>query len=274
MNSEMSQVNFIIPERGCQADFSIYAVSAMRQEKILDCMWSDDYDCHIAAEYTFKRQEDSVLITLAQKVEKELTTFICKILSQSETYSGKCRCNLRENYEVKSEAQVITKDTSIASGEPETAPNDKTVIAIVIPIVILLSTIILTLIFRKRLFKWCTTGQKPPSSERCQECKDTHDSVGPHEVLLSIDECKISQEAEKATGTKETYTRWHKSVGCGYFSSIIPLIKSERSNHPSSQTGSPTKATSSDDHKTSYIDHSVIEVKAKDINLKKSRDCA
>lgn len=31
MNSEMSQVNFIIPERGCQADFSIYAVSAMRQ---------------------------------------------------------------------------------------------------------------------------------------------------------------------------------------------------------------------------------------------------
>ncbi|XP_025101203.1 uncharacterized protein LOC112568224 isoform X2 [Pomacea canaliculata] len=255
MNSEMSQVNFIIPERGCQADFSIYAVSAMRQEKILDCMWSDDYDCHIAAEYTFKRQEDSVLITLAQKVEKELTTFICKILSQSETYSGKCRCNLRENYEVKSEAQVITKDTSIASGEPETAPNDKTVIAIVIPIVILLSTIILTLIFRKRLFKWCTTGQKPPSSE-------------------SIDECKISQEAEKATGTKETYTRWHKSVGCGYFSSIIPLIKSERSNHPSSQTGSPTKATSSDDHKTSYIDHSVIEVKAKDINLKKSRDCA
>lgn len=58
-------------------------------------MWSDDYDCHIAAEYTFKQQEDSVLITSAQKVEKELTTFICKILSQSETYSGKCRCNLR-----------------------------------------------------------------------------------------------------------------------------------------------------------------------------------
>lgn len=65
-------------------------------------MWSDDYDCHIAAEYTFKRQEDSVLITLAQKVEKELTTFICKILSQSETYSGKCRCNLRgKNVNVK-----------------------------------------------------------------------------------------------------------------------------------------------------------------------------
>lgn len=32
--------------------------------------------------------------------------------------------------------------------------------------------------------------------------------------------------------------------------------------------------SSSDDHKTSYIDHSVIEVKAKDINLKKSRDYA
>lgn len=31
MNSEMSQVNFIIPERGCQADFTIYAVSAMSQ---------------------------------------------------------------------------------------------------------------------------------------------------------------------------------------------------------------------------------------------------
>lgn len=57
-------------------------------------MWSDDYDCYVAAGCAFKRQEDSVLITLAHEVRKEFTGFICKILSQSEAYSGKCRCNL------------------------------------------------------------------------------------------------------------------------------------------------------------------------------------
>lgn len=31
MNLQASQVNFIIPERGCQADFTVYAMSAVRQ---------------------------------------------------------------------------------------------------------------------------------------------------------------------------------------------------------------------------------------------------